>query len=226
MTTLTNYALDGGIATITMDDGKVNALSVAMLGELMEQLERAESDEAVIVLTGRERTLSAGFDLRAEDWQAMLVAGARLAERLLAFPHPVVAACNGNAVAMAGFVLLCCDHRIGADGDFRIGLNEVAIGLTVPWFGIEVGRHRLSRPYFDRCMVTGALLSPGEARDAGFLDQVVAHDEVQATALAAAGVLAKVDRRAHAATKLRIREHALVGVRDGIERIAGAVEDW
>ena len=103
----------------------------------------------------------------------MLAAGARLAERLLSFPQPTVIACNGNAIAMGAFTLLSADHRIGAAGDFRIGLNEVAIGMTIPWFGLAIARHRLQRPYYDRCSVTGVLLDPEEARTAGFLDAVV-----------------------------------------------------
>ena len=211
-----------------MDDGKVNALSPAMLDAVGAALDRAEADGAVVLLTGRERTFSAGFDLRCEPerMSEMAGGGARLAERLMAFPSPVVAACNGNAIAMAAFLLLCADHRIGAEGDFRIGLNEVAIGLTVPWFGIAIARHRLSRPYFDRCTVTGVQLGPEEARAAGFLDQVVAPERLRGVALEVARELGGIDRAAHAATKLRVREEALAGVRDGIERIAGWGREW
>src|SRR5688500_3550041 len=119
----TTYDLSDGIATITMDDGKANALSSAMLAELTEQFARAEADEAVVVLTGRERTFSAGFDLKTapEGWPQMLVDGATMAERIMSFPRPVVVACNGNAIAMGGFLLLSADVRIGAAGAFRIG---------------------------------------------------------------------------------------------------------
>jgi enoyl-CoA hydratase len=225
---LTTYELAGGVATIAMDDGKVNALSTEMLGELAAQFDRAEADEAVVVLTGRERTFSAGFDLRTEGegWPEMLVAGAGLAERMLSFPRPVVAACNGNAIAMGAFLLLSADYRVGVDGEFRIGLNEVAIGLTLPWFGIEIARHRLARPYFDRCTVTGALLDPQEAMAAGFLDRAVGAAELGETAQAAAGELAGIDAAAHAATKLRVREAAIAGVRDGIDRITGSGREW
>lgn len=225
---LTSYSLQGGVATIAMDDGKVNALSPAMFEELFAALDRAEADEAIVVLTGRERTFSGGFDLRCppERLREMVGGGARLAERLLSFPNPVVAACNGNAIAMAAFALLCCDHRVGAAGDFRIGLNEVAIGLTPPWFGIAVARHRLTPPYLDRCAVTGALLDPEEAVAAGFLDHLTAPEQVHEAALRAAGQLAEVDRAAHRSTKLRVRAQALEGVRDGIARIESSDADW
>jgi enoyl-CoA hydratase len=229
MIPLTTYDLSDGIATITMDDGRANALSTAMLAELSAAFDRAEADGAVVVLTGRERTFSGGFDLRTEPagWPAMVAAGARLAERLLSFPQPTVAACNGNAVAMAGFLLLACDVRIGAAGDFKLGLNEVAIGLTMPWFGIALAEHRLARPHADRCVVTGELLDPREACAAGFLDRVVDASSLHHEALAAARALASLDRTAHAATKLRIRERALAEVRAGIERISpDAAGDW
>jgi enoyl-CoA hydratase len=224
-----SYDLAEGIATIVMDDGKANALSQAMLAELSDAFGRAEADGAIVLLTGRERTFSGGFDLRTEPagWPAMVADGARLAERILSFPHPVVAACNGNAVAMGGFLLLACDVRVGAAGDLKLGLNEVAIGLTVPRFGIALAQHRLTRPYADRCLLTGALLDPEEARAAGFLDRVVAPEHLRDEASAAARALSAVDRAAHAKTKLHARERVLAGVRDGIERIeAGGTDGW
>ena len=223
-----DYSLEDGVATIVMDDGKVNVLSPEMLGEIAAALDRAEQDEAIVLITGREQTFSAGFDLKCPPEQAaeMIGGGARLAERLLSFPAPVVAACNGNAIAMAAFMLLCSDVRIGVGGEFRIGLNEVAIGLTIPWFGIAVARHRLAPPYFDRCTVTGAMLDPEEAVRAGFLDRIVSGDELPAAAGEAATYLGTLNRDAHRATKLRVREEALAGVRDGIERIESPDREW
>ena len=128
MPELTSYALDGAIATIAMDDGKVNALSPAMLGELMSGLERAEDDEAIVVLTGRASTFSAGFDLRVppEGWPEMITAGARLAERIMSHPRPVIAACNCNAIAMGAFALLSCDvvvQHSGLGGGHRSSMS-------------------------------------------------------------------------------------------------------
>src|SRR5689334_7776935 len=129
MSALAGYEVADGIATIRMDDGKVNALSVEMLAQVSAHFDQAEADGAVVILTGRERTLSAGFDLRTEPegWPEMLVAGARLAERMLSFPRPVVVACNGNSIAMGGFLLLSGDYRVGVRAESMIGLNEVAI---------------------------------------------------------------------------------------------------
>jgi enoyl-CoA hydratase len=127
---------------------------------------------------------------------------------------------------MGGFLLLSADVRVGARGPFRVGLNEVAIGLTVPWFGIEIARHRLARPYFDRCVITGALLDPEEAQVAGFIDKLADPDEVASAASSVATGLKAIDAAAHAATKLRARALALEGVRDGIDRMTGSGREW
>ncbi|CAN5459641.1 crotonase/enoyl-CoA hydratase family protein [soil metagenome] len=220
-----DYQLADGVATVTMDDGKVNALSPAMLDELFEVLDKAESDEAVVILTGRETTFTGGFDLKtfqAGDMDAvrsMLAGGARLTERLLSFPGPVVAACNGNAIAMGSFMLLGCDVRIGAEGDYKLGLNETQLGMTIPWYAIEAARHRLAPSWFDRCTVTGLFIGPEEAREAGFLDELVPIDQVADKSLESARYLAGVKRPALVANKLRVREHVLERVRDGIKRI-------
>lgn len=216
------YTLDGRIATVAIDDGKVNALSIATLNALHAALDRAEGDEAVVVLTGREGRFSGGFDLgvfASGDGIAaleMVRLGATLAERILAFGTPVVAACTGHAVAAGSFLLLAADARIGADGPFRIGLNEVQIGLTVPWFAIELARQRLHPAHFDRAVVSAAMHSPQEAVAAGFLDRVVAPADVRAASLDAAAQLATLHPAAHAATKLRVRAGALRAVKEAI----------
>ena len=216
------YQLKDSIATIAMDDGKVNALSLQMLTELNSALERARSDRAVVVLTGREGVFSAGFDLRVlraggPDAAAMLLSGFELAERILSFPTPVVIACPGHAIAMGVFLLLSGDYRIGAAGPYRITANEVALGLTMPRAAVEICRQRLSPAHFNRAVIIAEPYSPGDAVGAGFLDRVVRASELQDVARSTATQLAKLDMDAHAATKLRAREHTLKAVRAAIE---------
>jgi enoyl-CoA hydratase len=217
------YELDGGVATITMDDGKVNALSPTMLRAVHAGFDQAEQDAAVVVLTGRESYFSAGFDLEvfaggeADRVIEMLRLGATLAERILAFPRPVLAACNGHAVAAGSFLLLAADLRIGTEGPFRIGLNEVKIGLTVPWFAIELARQRLQPAAFSRAVINANIYGPADAASAGFLDRVVAAGELGAVILEQAAQHAELDAAAHIATKLRARAGTLAAVRSAIE---------
>jgi enoyl-CoA hydratase len=222
MGALVSYGLRDSVATITMDDGKVNALSLAMLSELGAALDRAVADRAVVVLTGREGVFSAGFDLpvlRAGGPQAaaLLRNGFDLAARLLAFPTPVLVACPGHAVAMGAFLVLSGDYRIGACGPYKLTANEVAIGMTMPLAAVEICRQRLTPACFNRAVVIAEVFSPEDAVTAGFLDRVVPAPELAEAAAAAAAALAGLDLDAHAATKLRARRLAGTALREAID---------
>jgi enoyl-CoA hydratase len=222
VTARTRYELADGIATITLDDGKANALSPAMLAELNGALDRAQADKALVVLTGREGMFSAGFDLGVmgrggEEAFSMLLAGFRLAERLLSFPKPVVIACSGHALAMGVFLVLSGDERIGVEGAFKIGANEVAICLTMPYSAVEICRQRLAPAHFQRAVNNAEIYAPAEAVAAGFLDRLVPASELAVQARAAAVRLARLNQPAHAASKLRSRAHSLAALRQAIE---------
>ena len=222
MRTLATYRLEDGIGTIAMDDGKMNALSLDMFRQLSDALARAEADRAVIVLRGREGVFSAGFDLRTlraggPDAYAMVRAGFELAERMLAFPRPIVVACTGHAIAMGAFLLLSGDYRLGASGAFKVGANEVAIGITMPFFGVEICRQRLAPAHFHRAVINAEIYTPEDAVAAGFLDRVVPASALEDAARTVAGELARLDQTAHAATKLRARAGALDAIRAAIE---------
>jgi enoyl-CoA hydratase len=219
---LVSYQLAGSVATITMDDGKVNVLSPDMLASLGGAFDQAAEDHAVVVLTGRPNVLSAGFDLdvlRAGGTAAagMLRAGFELAARMLAFPAPVLIACPGHAVAMGAFLLLSADYRIGAAGPYKITANEVAIGLAMPVAAVEICRHRLAPAYQSRAVLLAEVFGPDDAVTAGVLDRVVPAADLADVAAACAADLAALDMRAHTVTKLRVREHALSAIRAAID---------
>jgi enoyl-CoA hydratase len=218
------YSRSGSIGRIVMDDGKLNIMSIAMLSALHSAFDEAQRDGTVVVLTARGKAFSAGFDLKvfsdgsARDMHAMLKSGAELALRLLSFPTPVVAACNGHALPMGAFLLLSSDVRIAAEGAYGIGMNEVAIAMTVPRFAIEVARQRLTPAYFNRAVTTGQMFAPAEAAAAGFVDCTVPAAALDSTAYEIAERLAKIDRASHAATKLRAREPAIKAIRAAIDQ--------
>ncbi len=221
MSALVTYDLSDSIATITMDDSKVNALSPQMQAEINAALDRAVADSATVVLTGREGVFSAGFDLNVlgtggPDALAMLRGGFEMAERLLSFPTPVVIACAGHAIAMGVFLLLSGDYRVGAAGPYRIVANEVTIGLTMPQAATEICRQRLAPAHFHRAVILAETYAPEDAILAGFLDRVVPAAEVRDAARGVAVGLAKLNVAAHAATKLRARASALSAIRAGM----------
>jgi len=222
MSNLVAYQLEDAVATITMDDGKVNALSPLMFTALNAAFDRAAADHAVVVLAGRAGVFSAGFDLpvlRAggSGAAAMVRAGFELAERVLSFPTPVVVACTGHAIAMGVFLVLSGDYRVGASGPYKITANEVAIGLTMPHAAVEILRQRLAPAHFNRAAILAEHFSPDTAVEAGFLDRIVAPADLGVTADAIARQLTTLDMGAHAATKLRARGQALAALHAGIE---------
>jgi enoyl-CoA hydratase len=215
---LVTLDIDGSVATLTMDDGKRNALSPSMFDEIYAALERAEEQGAAVVITGREGVLSAGFDLkvmRSGGVQAvkMLRAGYALTARLLSFPKPVVIASPGHAYAMGAFLLLSGDYRFGVPGPYTYVANEVAIGLPMPRVACEVLRLRLTPAARERAVILSEEFSPEQALEVGFVDALVPVDQLLDTARDKAAALLELDPEAHAVSKKRLRAETLKNIR-------------
>ncbi|MFP6641034.1 MAG: crotonase/enoyl-CoA hydratase family protein [Myxococcota bacterium] len=221
MSELARYSLQNGVAVIGMDDGKANALSHDMLDAVGSALDRAGDEEAgAVVLTGRPGRFSAGFDLsvmRAGDGdavQALVKKGAQLALRLFESPRPVVLGVNGHALAMGAVLCLAADIRIGTRGEYKIGLNEVAIGMALPAFALVLSKERLSRRHLARATANAEIYLPENAVDAGYLDWVVDEGETEQAAIDyASGMASGLHAKAHQLTKAAVRESALERLR-------------
>ena len=220
MSELVHYEVNDKVAVITMDDGKANALSMAMIDALLGALARAEAEASAVVLTGRPDKFCAGFDLRVmmsgpEQAIALLGKGGELLLRLFEYPLPLVIAANGHA--LAGGVLVVCtgDVRFGADGAYKLGLNEVAIGLPVPLLAMELARARLLPTELTRATLLAQIYTPTEARAAGYLDHVVAPEALADAAITEARRLGALPRAAFAGTKQRLRGAIAQQIRDG-----------
>lgn len=208
--TFVSYTVRDGIATIRLDDGKRNALGPGVLSEIYEALDQAEADKAAVILTGREDVFSAGFDLKVMNrggLQAlnMLRLGYGLPARVLAYPYPVIAACNGHAFAMGVFLMLSADYIIGSRGDYKIAANEVAIGMTMPRVAAAVLRNRLRPADFQRAVTLAETFDVASAQDAGFFDELVEPGELEARSQAKARELQTLDMRAHKDSKRLVR---------------------
>ncbi|MDQ8726814.1 crotonase/enoyl-CoA hydratase family protein [Bradyrhizobium sp. LHD-71] len=223
MSSPVSYSRSGPISRIVMDDGKANVMSLAMLNALHAAFDEAQRDKAVVTLSARGKHFSGGFDLNvfasggADEQYQMVKAGAELALRILSFPTPVVAACHGNAFPMGAFLIMASDHRIAAEGDYRIGMNEVAIGLTPPRFAIELARQRLTPAYFNRTVVTGEMFGPAEAVVAGFFDRLVPAIDLERDAEDTAVELSNIHLNHHAAAKARARGEVIATIRRAID---------
>jgi enoyl-CoA hydratase len=219
------YELDGNVAVVHFDDGKANVLTHAAIAALQEALTSAERDEArAIVIVGRPGKFSAGFDLSVmtsgpDQARDLLRAGAELARRVYLFPVPVVLGATGHALAMGAILLMAADVRVGADGPFKVGLPEVEIGMPLPRFAVELAQDRLSRRHFVPATQHAVVTAPAAAVEVGFLDQVVAPDDVESTALAIGHDLAD---RLHAAPFVLTRQNCRGGVAQIIDEALDA----
>ena len=211
MSQIVTYAEEDKYSLIKMDDGKANAIGFDMLEQLNAALDQAESAGKVVIIVGRSGKFSAGFDLSVmgqggDDMMRLLRGGASLSQRLLQFPTPVVLAVTGHALAMGGLFLLSADYRIGTEGEFKLGLNEVAIGMTLPYFGVELARARLDPAHFELSVSCAYLYDAVGAVEAGYLDESVGVDQILSRAKAVAKQLSNLDMAAHKATKDRVRQ--------------------
>lgn len=214
MSKLVSYDLDDGIATLTLNNGKVNAFSHELIAEFNQALDQSETDNAVVIVTGQPGILSAGYDLKVmmagpQSAIDLVAAGSTLARRMLSHPLPIIVACPGHAIAKGAFVLLSADYRIGVEGHFNIGLNEVKIGMTMHHAGIALARDRLTKPAFQRSVISAEIFTPQGAVAAGFLDQIVPPDELMKTAREVAQRLKKINMTAHKNTKRKARKELL-----------------
>ena len=218
------YVEQDGVASIWLDDGKVNVMSTAMLGRIASALDRAERGAELVVLRSkRPGIFSAGFDLKvfaagdAGKSLEMVKAGAELALRLMAFPLPTVGVMEGHAFPMGTFLLLSCDVRLGARGPHRMGLNEVAIGIAPPGFAIELARSRLHPSWLSRTVTTGEMYEPDDALAAGLLDRVVPPQAIDAELDGIIAALRAIHRPSHATAKQRLRQATMDAMRAAID---------
>ena len=216
------YQSEENYAIITIQNGKANAISHEVIEGIHACLDEAEKHQKVVILTGSSGIFSAGFDLKVmmkspESAKELVTKGSELSLRMLSFPTPIIIACNGHAIAKGAFLLLSADYRIGVEGDFKIGLNEVMIGMTMHHAGIAIAKARLSEVYLNRSINNSEIYTPKEAVNAGFLDAIVPESELISVAISVALQMSKINFKAHAATKLKVRKAHLETIEKAIK---------
>lgn len=193
-----------------IDDGKANALSFEVLEALRGAVSTATAERKPLVISGRAGYFCAGFDLsviRGADpgkISALNSEGRDLFRDIVEAPVAVVAACTGHALAAGALLLLAADYRIGQLGDFKIGLNEVSIGLALPAFAMAMARHRIDHAHLTSATLLSEIYTPDRARHSGYLD--VVDDDPLGRALVIARQLSSLPKEPFAITKLRLRD--------------------
>lgn len=222
MNELIQYTSKDVYTIITINNGKANAISHEVIDSLNKAFDKAEQEEKVVILTGQPGIFSAGYDLKsmtasAESALELVTKGSKLSHRMLSFPFPIIVAATGHAIAKGAFLLLSADYRLGTEGEFKIGLNEVMIGMTMHNAGIEIAKSRLSPVYFERSVNNSEIYNPKDAITAGFLDKIVPETNLLPTAIKIAEMFSKLNKKAHAETKLKVRKPYLNTLEKAIE---------
>lgn len=221
MNEFVTYQSEENYAVITINNGKANAISHEVIAGLNLSLDKAEQENKIVILTGTAGIFSGGFDLKVmtkspESAIELVTKGSKLSLRMLSYPMPIILACNGHAIAKGAFLLLSVDYRIGIEGDFKIGLNEVLIGMTMHNAGIAIAKARLSEVYMNRSVVNAEIFNPKDAIKAGFLDMIIPESHLMPTAIKVAQMFSKLNKKAHAETKLKVRQQHLADLENAI----------
>jgi enoyl-CoA hydratase len=169
----------GDLHHITLSHGKANAIDGALLEFVSGELDSAlAAKKTAVVLTGSGGFFSAGLDLKGlpaseEDMASFLDDFEAVMKKLLELPVPLVVAVNGHAIAGGCVLASTGDVRIGAAGDYRIGVSEVSLGIVFPASAFEIMRHTIEARAVPEVLLGGKLLAPDEAVGAGILHRVV-----------------------------------------------------
>jgi len=202
-----------GIAVLTMQHGKVNALDVEFCNAMADQfIGLRKSDAKAVVLAGQGRIFSAGVDLKrlseggAAYVRQFLPTLHRLYEAVFFHPKPLVAAVNGHAIA-GGCVLACCaDRRIMAKDVGRIGVTEILVGVPFPALAFEIVRSAVPPRYLPEFTLSGATYVSDEALRRGWVDELAEPEDLMKDAMAVARELSLLSPAAFAQTKMQIRQ--------------------
>jgi enoyl-CoA hydratase len=216
MATVRTEDHEGGVRKLILDHPPANAENDELLADLAAATDAAAADDGVraIVLTGAGKFFCGGFDLTTAQGGnqklAVLGEGFRDAHlKLLSIPKPVVAAVNGHAIAGGLVLVLACDYRLGLDGPYKIGLNEVTIGASFPKVAFEIVRLRLTNQRASELMLGGALYPAKEALRLGIVDELFPAETFEATVLRRAARLGAYPRAAFAHTKRALVAEAI-----------------
>ena len=198
------------VAIVKLSRGVTNVLDMELVNELGELLERVQHDSnvsALVLGSSNDKFLSIGFDiprlfeLPREDFSTFFSEFNRVCLSLYTLPKPTIAAITGHAVAGGCILALCCDYRFIAEGKKLMGLNEIKLGVPVPYLVDCVLRYTVGTRYAREIMDTGEFYGPADSLRMGLVDEVLPVGEVMAKAVDKARLLGAWPREAFALIK-------------------------
>ncbi len=224
----------GAVAVLTLDRPPVNAIDLEILKEADAAMSELYADDSIgaIVLTGAGRCFCAGLDLKAvpfygvERQHEYINLVNKVITETFAAPRPTVAAVNGPANAGGFILMICCDYRVGAEGDYPLGVTEARVGIPFPVSTLEVLRQELSHPVFRRLLLTGVNQTPDRALEWGILDELHPPADVLERAIAVATDMASLPRGPYNRIKRQVRGGAIERIESVIAGGEPMLEMW
>lgn len=212
------------IAHIEINDGKANVISKEVGLAFIEALNEAKENAKATIISGGGNKFSAGFDLSVVKGTGqaqfeMVSAGFNLIYHLYSHPQPLLAACNGHAIGMGAFILLCCDNRVGVQGEYKIGLPETVGGMPFTPLLITLIRERLNPVFHTSAALQSQMLDPKMAIKAGFLDALVEPGQLMDTVQTGATQLMQLPHAQYAENKQMIRAQPLAEMKAELEKM-------
>jgi enoyl-CoA hydratase len=223
MVTKIHAQIEDRVLRIKLDDGKANTIEDHWVRQLGEALDLAEREAGAVLFEGRPGRFCAGLDLKVlptlgkDELVDFVRRYQEVMLRVFLFPRPTVCAVGGHAIAGGAILALASDRRLMAEGDFHIGLREVAIGIPLPTFGCELAKATLPPQSWTGAVLRGELYAPGDALRHGMVDRVTSPADLEREAMAEARAMAMLPDGAFARTKVTLR-------REFAERIRAATE--
>jgi enoyl-CoA hydratase len=227
------YETHDGVATITLDDGKVNAMAGPLFADLGRALDQAEGERPIaVVIAGRPGFFSAGLDLKLlptlapAEFKSTLTAFGEIMLRVFTFPVPCIAAMTGHAIAGGAFLAFACDERYFLDGPYKLHVNEVARAMPLPTWALAIAQSAIPPRWQTEAILHAHPYTPAEAASHSMVEEVIAPGvSVVHRARQAAGRLAGLDLNAYATAKRRMRERDVAWARKNLEAEASGLPD-
>jgi len=224
----------GSVAILRLERPPANAMDIAFGERVDAELTRLEqsADVGAVMITGSGSCFSAGLDLKivptygADEQRRLIEATGRAFARLYAFPLPTVAAINGHAIAGGLVLALCCDYRLAASGDYKIGLTEARVGVPFPIVPMSIVRAELAPAVARELVLRARNTTPADALARGIVDEIQSPDRLLPRALEVAAEMAELPRITFGKIKRQLRSGTLALINESLDHGDPILSDW
>ena len=202
--------IQNNIAIFSLNRGVINALNANMIHRINDELDKVEKMQnvhGVILTSSNSKFYSIGLDLPElfpltdEEFTKFFQDFSQLCVKILSFPKPVIASINGHAIAGGCILALACDYRLVKEGNVKMGLNEIKLGVPVPYIAECILKDLIGIYQTRYVSETGEFFSPEKLLAIGLIDEIVPEDTLQDHAIVKINKIANHSLKAYSKIK-------------------------